>query len=237
MKCERSTQYICDKLRVTKSFCLPLISRDIQDRIILFRRDLFFLNRIISRVLKLVTMKVAVHKKDCSSKRIHSCSIATIHPAPKDFHLHSLHPDVFRNVFRNYYLMEVTPEKNFRCFDISKNPSSYEFPKSMNAQYYYRLKVWPGKLRFPRYHYQLCNELIVRRLMFDDFRCLFVNNAIPSGNEEKNYAHNRCVGILVKSHFPHRTHSQSCYQCLCRHVVGHVSPHVVTDDNANDTGN
>jgi hypothetical protein len=177
-------------------------------------------------------MKKTVHKKDGSSKRsqrrsnvVHSAlkARATLHAAPKDFHFHSLQPDIMRNVFRDYYLMEITPEKKFRYFDMSENASSYEFPRTMNSQYYYRLKIWKGKLRFPRFHYQLCNELIVRRLMFDDFWTLFVKNKKPAGNEENKYAHARCNGILVKSHVPYRTHDDSLFQCLCRHAVGHDS--------------
>jgi hypothetical protein len=113
--------------------------RDIKDRIILFRRDLLSLNRIICRVLKIFTMKVAVYKKDCSSKRIHSGSIvdvdllkarATLHPAPKDLHFHSLQPDVLRNVFRNYYLMEVTPKKNSVVLICRKNQVVTNFRKA-----------------------------------------------------------------------------------------------------------
>ena len=77
----------------------------------------------------------------------------------------------------------------------------------MNAQYYYRLKVWPGKLRFPRYHYQLCNELIVHsHITTTDYDVI-----VPTGRHVINVY----VGMWLAT-FP---------------------PHVVTDDNANDTGN
>jgi hypothetical protein len=185
-------------------------------------------------------MKVVVGKKESDSKRKHNGSTpddlllkrkATLHPAPQDLHFLTLEPDLLRNVYKDFYLMEVTPEKQFRIFDVSKNPANYEFPKSMNAQYYYRLKVRPGKPRSARYHYQLCNEAIVRRLMFNDFWSLFVKNVIPPVVEDgKPFAHKRCNGILVKSHVPYRFHHEECFQCLCRQVVDHYATTNDRDD-------
>jgi hypothetical protein len=130
---------------------------------------------------------------------------ATIHPGLESMVFHNMQPNILRNVYKDFYLYELTPEEIRRPYDVSIPESEYKYPRCMNVTYFYRYNYQYGYEVNGNHKDILCNEAVVRRMMFHDFWFLFVKIQIPPFVSELTYRHGGCDGIRAKEHKPFKS--------------------------------